>query len=274
MAEGTCKLTRSKGKFVRAHLIPKALTRPEEPGLSFKQFGQDGRLTRRWDSWYDSQLVTERGEEILAELDSWAIEALRKHRLIWSGWGPAQKLAVNDHFEYPGGGVRRIQVIDGKRLRLFCLSLLWRAAATDRLEFEEVVLKPAELENLRLMVCQGETEPVSFYPAALVQLSTLGDKHNQSPIVSTKLIPSVGVHAQRNIPIFRFYFEGLVIHIHRHASDDGYTESMGPTMVGGDDTTLFVTTVPYETSWERDNLLRHQVGAWLNERSPAGKKTS
>ncbi|MDI2090140.1 hypothetical protein [Commensalibacter oyaizuii] len=36
---GICKLTGSKGKFVKSHIIPKAFTRPLRRGDSFVQGG-------------------------------------------------------------------------------------------------------------------------------------------------------------------------------------------------------------------------------------------
>jgi hypothetical protein len=82
MANGTCRLTGTKGKFVKSHLIPKALTRPEEPGLPLIQGGSGKRARKRWDSWYDSELVTREGEDILSALDDWAIRYLRSQTTL------------------------------------------------------------------------------------------------------------------------------------------------------------------------------------------------
>src|SRR5689334_22772129 len=89
---GICKLTGMSGRLVRSHLIPNALTRLSRTGSPFIQGGDGEPPERRWSSWYDTQLVTEEGEEILALLDNWAISTLRAHRLVWSGWGPIQTL--------------------------------------------------------------------------------------------------------------------------------------------------------------------------------------
>ena len=45
----------------------------------------------RSNSWYDYNLVTAKGEKILSEIDDLAISELRKHKLIWSGFGPKWK---------------------------------------------------------------------------------------------------------------------------------------------------------------------------------------
>ncbi|CCJ07018.1 Putative transposase [Methylocystis sp. SC2] len=255
MAEGTCKLTGAKGRFVKSHLIPKALTRPEEPGLPLIQEGRGERPIRRWDSWYDDKLVTRSGEEILTDLDTWAIATLRQRKLLWSGWGPMQVLATNDHKRLPNGmwGLREVKGIDATRARLFFLSLLWRAAATTRPEFSEVTLPSEDLELLCKLLVEGKPGQLAFYPAILTQLSTLGPTHNHSPIAQTKIIPTLGTHSENCIPIFRFYFDGLIVHVHRHSTDDGYTEKLGPSIVGAD-RLLHVSTVTYEASFQRENL--------------------
>ncbi|MBB3020090.1 hypothetical protein FHR70_003171 [Microvirga lupini] len=255
MAEGTCKLTGKKGKFVASHLIPKALTRPAVSGAPLIQFGSGRKPTRRWDSWYDRNLVIREGEDILTDLDTWAITELRKHRLVWSGWGPMTMLK-DDHDTLNGTpwGIRRIKTIDTQRLRLFFLSLLWRAAATSRPEFSEIVMPPEDLERLRLMILQGTSEPLSFYPIALIQLSTVGEIHNQTPLADAKRVPATGDEPERLIPIFRFYLDGLIAHIHRQTTDDGYADRLGPLILGSSNEVV-ISTVTFERSFQLENFL-------------------
>lgn len=101
MANGTCKLTGESGPLVKSHILPKALTYGAEKGLPFAQAGRDYAPIKRWDSWYDPLIVTQAGEDILEAYDNWAIEELRAHRLVWSGWGgdsvlPAETIEVPD----------------------------------------------------------------------------------------------------------------------------------------------------------------------------------
>lgn len=253
MKEDICKLTGERGRYVKSHLLPKALTRAERKGAPFVQFGEQGRKPeRRWSSWYDHRLVTRKGEDVLASLDDWAIAQLRKHKLIWSGWGPVLQL---QHDRIPGTpwGVRKIDGIDPDRLRLFFLSLLWRAAATNRREFSEVDLPDDELQLLGEMLVRGDPKPLAFYPAQLTQISTVGRIHNMPPIAQTKIVPAYEDVPEQSIPIYRFYFDGLVCHIHRKTSDNGLTKELGPLVVGGE-ASLTVSTVTYEHSFERMNL--------------------
>jgi hypothetical protein len=208
---GFCKLTGKRGKFLRAHLIPRALTRAAAGGEPFIQGGRGSRPVRRWDSWYDPGLVIQEGEDILTALDTWAIAELRKHELVWSGWGPTRALSTTlDLVPGTDWGTRIVEGIDPTGLRLFFLSLLWRAAATDRPEFADVTLPPDDLEQLRLKLLSNDPTPLSFYPTQLMQLYTIGETHNHTPITSTKTISSFGATPDRTIPIFRFYFDGLI----------------------------------------------------------------
>ena len=251
---GECRLTGVQGHFVESHIIPKALTRPQRAGAPFTQGGKGQRPVRRWKSWTDSRLVTRKGENLLRDLDTWAIPVLRDHHLIWSGWDGAKVLpAPQQTFDSEGRGFRRVGGIDPVRLRLFLLSLLWRAAASSIPEMSEIDLPVEDLERLRLLVLNGNPGPISFYPAQLSQLSTIGPTHNQTPIAQTKTIPSLDNTPERAIRIFRFYFEGLIVHVHRHAQDDGYTASLGELVVGHSNQ-LAVTTIPYEVSFQRENL--------------------
>ncbi|WP_284880341.1 hypothetical protein [Acinetobacter variabilis] len=96
--EGQCKLTLENGKFIKSHLIPQALTKPEIRGGIMKQIGEGTRPKKATSSWYDYELVTRAGEDILTEFDTAAINILRNHQLIWSSWG--ESFISNDSIFY------------------------------------------------------------------------------------------------------------------------------------------------------------------------------
>ncbi len=247
--------------------MPKALTRPAG-GAPFIQAGNGTRPHKRWSSWYDHRLVTADGEHILELLDTWAIKELRRHQLVWSGWGDEQTLGLK-HDPIPGTpwGIRSVEGLDGSRLRLFFLSLLWRAAASDRIEFSEVALPESDLERLRLMVLSGHPEPLEFYPTILSQLSTRGPVHNQTPIRSLKSLPAVGEQPETPIPSYRFYFDGLAAHMHIDVPSEQSVKALGPLVVGCEKR-LVIHTVTYEQSFQRQNLERVHAEArssWPSE---------
>jgi hypothetical protein len=251
---GICKLTKQKGYFVKSHILPKALTKPEQKGLPFYQFDFGIPPTKRWSSWYDSELVTESGENILMELDSWAISYLRKQKLVWSSWGK-EKILDQYYRSIPDApwGFRNIEVTDPQKLRLFFLSLLWRAAVTKLPEFDQIQMPEEDVETLRSMICTGNPEPISFYPTQLTQLSTVGIIHNYSPKALIKEIDYFDNNTIMKIPIFRFYFDGLIAHLHRQSSDDGLTEQIRSLVVGGGKE-LMITTQAFIGSMQENTI--------------------
>lgn len=253
MAIGVCKLTGSTGELIRSHLIPRALTKPEELGAGLLQAGKGQRPVRRRSSWYDPELVTEEGERFLSALDDWAVEFLRAQKLVWSGWGPMQALGeLQAVVPFSPYGIRRIRVEAPHKLRLFFLSLAWRAAASTLPDFDDVSLPAADVERLRLMIVSGSAEPLGFYPILLTQLSTRGMIHNQSPIIDEKVIPSLDGTPERKVPFLRFYFDGLVAHL--HIGEDGRVAR--DKLAAGAHDDLVISTVTYEHSFQRENVLR------------------
>jgi hypothetical protein len=257
---GICKLTRQEGRFVDSHIIPESLTRASirsNPLFQYRAGTPGARPVRRWSSWYDPTLVTEEGEKLLSELDNWAVSELRRHRLVWSGWGNESSVA-RGHTLINGGpiGVRHVEGIEPTKLRLFFLSLLWRAAATTLEEFSEVVLVPEELERLRSMIVNGDAAPLSFYPCQLTQLSTKGVIHNYAPLREMKYAPDLRADAKTlsiELPTFRFYFDGLIVHMHIALPEAYSIERLGNLIVGADES-LVLSTVSFEESAQYMNM--------------------
>ena len=265
MAVGRCKLTGEIGQLVKSHVLPKALTKPLASGAPFAQAGRDYPPIKRWDSWYDSSIVTRSGEDILEGYDTWAIEELRKRKLVWSSWDGADQLEVSDFECIPDSdhwGFRTITDLDGGRLRLFFLSLLWRAAVSEMQEFKEVTLRASELRRLRRMLLDGDPTPLHRFPLSLTQISTRGPVHNLTPLAQRRPKNPLAPNGAA-IPIFRFYFDGLIAHFHRESSPDEVSQLSG--MLLGCDEKLMVSTVTYEGSWQRENfdeLVREAEKRW------------
>lgn len=250
---GICRLTGEHGRFVKAHIIPRALAPPAAGGEAFAQIGQRSRPTRRRDSWYDQHLVTRQGEDILTSYDTWAIAELRRLKLVWRSWGPMHALATADFHPIPNTpwGGRTVEFIDPLRMRIFLLSLLWRAAASDLPDMREASLRASDLRRLRRTIVSGSPPAPSFIPISLVQLSSIGNMHNHGPIKQTKPIPKVGSDPGWHESIIRMYFDGLIVHYHIEG-DQRTVEGLGPMVVGRKST--LITTIEYEKSWQLENL--------------------
>jgi hypothetical protein len=254
MTIGTCKLTGEVGLFVKAHIIPQALSYGAAKDMPFAQAGADHPPIKRWTSWYDPNIVTRAGEDILAKYDDWAIEELRRHKLVWSSWS-GHELNASDYLPIPGNnegwGFREIHDLNGARLRLFFLSVLWRAAVSEMREFQEVQIPHSQMRRLRRMLIEGDPEPFHVFPISLTQLSTRGRVHNLTPIAQRKQ-KSILQPKGATIPIFRFYFDGLIAHIHRESNRNEVQDLGG--MLLGTNTPTAICTVKYENSWQQGNM--------------------
>lgn len=252
---GVCKLTGETGRFVKSHILPRALTKPSQPGAAIIGAQRGVRPSRYWDSWYDDRLVILRGENILAFLDDWAIRVLRSRHLVWSSWGGSE-LRVDDHIRSGDSafGLRMVAGLDASRLRLFFLSLLWRAAASSRPEFDEVALPSEDVAELGRRIVDGDPGSLDFYPMSLVQLSTMGPPHNMAPIIRTTELPATAEHPELKLPHCRFYLEGLVAHFYLPPLAHQARQAMGGMILGAGEK-LGVVTVPYEASYQ-DKALR------------------
>ena len=250
---GLCALTRRRGLYVKSHLIPKALTRPAYAGASFTEAGMGRRPITRFDSWYDNGLVTRLGEDILSAIDNWAIDFLRTERMVWSGRDDDDVPGVHLFTPEHGLGIRKIAVAEPEKLRRFFLSLLWRAAATARPEFSEVQIPADDLERLRRYLLGDEKLPIGFYPATLTQIPDRGEPHNLVPLAQVKHVPDPDGGKPRQERIFRFYLDGIVVHILREPMRE-HVPDPSPLVVGAQDE-LVITIVPWTESFELKNLV-------------------
>lgn len=243
-----CKLTGKQGTFVKSHLIPLALTRPIKRGEKFIESGLDQeRPIRRPSSWYDENLVTLEGEALLSRYDTQGIDELRRLGLVWSS--ARHRSLEPEIFDHEKShGVCALSTNKPKRLRLFALSLLWRAVATEREEFKNLEIDESHLEYLRDLVRTGSIGNQDDFPTYIVTLLGPGDYHNRTPLRE--------IHDVDGSPSewIRFFIEGVIILIGLEPRSEKLAKAFGRMLVGFDKD-FFVMTIEYSKSRERDNLI-------------------
>jgi hypothetical protein len=139
-----CKLTGVKGKPVKAHIIPKAFYEfPEQKeGVSKLYSNQQGTFSKKVPvGIYDSTFVTQEGEDIFNPLDNYAANLLLNKNM---------KLTEISKNGYIAGWT--IEKYDYKLLKLFSLSVLWRAHASSRPEFSKVNIGPHEKQIKEMLL--------------------------------------------------------------------------------------------------------------------------
>lgn len=254
--EGICKLTLKKGRFVDSHILPKALTTLSNKGERAIQAGLGTKPVQRFQGWYDNQLVIAQGEQILSDIDDKAIKLLRRNHLVWSGWPndsnsiPYDKVnmeIVNNDFS-----IRTIEGVDFFPLKLFFMSIVWRAAASVRNDMEHINLPGHTLEQLRLAILNKNCLRESDFPVMLFQIYNKGFPHNRTPIIEKQTLEFPAILDPLEYTFCRVYMDGLIAHVALDA-DETYFESLKPMLLGNRNAfTLFAQ--PFEGSRTFNNL--------------------
>lgn len=256
---GECLLTGEFGPYIKSHILPASLTKPEFSGGMLFQHGAGRRAQKRRTSWYDPAMVVASGEKILSDLDDQGIRILRQHRLVWSGFGPATRvepdILISDFApDYKDYGLRKVQLSDPELLRRFFMSLLWRASASSLPEMQDVKLSQEDEHRLKSYLTSGFDLPLNFFPISLTQHHDIGFRHNHTPIRRSKKISPFGDDSSPTVPIYRFYFDGLVAHFHDLSSTQ-VNDSFINALILGHGTELLVSCVPWKRSAQFETLV-------------------
>jgi hypothetical protein len=252
--EGVCKLTGKRGKFVASHILPRALTTLSHSGEKVREAALGMRPLWRPATWYDDRLVIREGEDILEEIDTPGIEALRKHTLVWSSFKCDTPFSPEDLIPYGEGvNLRELCLGSADELRMFFLSIVWRAAASSRPEFADVQLAEDILEDLRQRVLTRNPGSVWDYPITLDQLITRGATQNRTPIMEDSYIPVNGTKGLESVASVRIYLDGLVARVMLAKGLDLDKDSAG-IFVGTLDRSIIFAR-PFEQSRTRENMI-------------------
>ena len=248
---GNCKLTGHHGAFVKSHIIPRAFTDKSLDKIGRIQAGQDGeRPSLRYTSWYDDEIVTLDGERILTGYDTDATREIRRLGLCWRFF-PVSNL--NKSYKFDEFEMLEFSNVQTNILRLFFLSVLWRAAISKRREFQEIRIDVDSLRKLRGIVSGKFSALPADFPLVLVLLRTKGQSQCLTPLRQRVDIPQFVPGLKKDIKIFRFFFDGLIVHISRKANDQKTLQCWKPRAVGIDNK-LVVIARDYEGSFQEANL--------------------
>ena len=250
---GICKLTGTRGEFVKSHIIPRAFSDRIFGQTARVQLGQLGRLPiLRRTSWYDDNIVTAEGEEILQRVDGAFVKEAEELGLTWR-YFPFSDKAKQKPLD--GEDIVSIELDHSRwdRVRLFSLSLLWRAAVSRRPEFSEIWLDPIALRKLTKIV-RGEIGAHEFdFPTTLVLLTEQGQPQNMTPLRQRMTVPQLTIGLKAYIKIFRFYVDGLIFHIGQKTMDRELFRCWHGRVLGVDNPLSFVGR-KYVGSWQMQNL--------------------
>ncbi len=222
-----CKLTGDRSPFVKAHVIPKAFTKRVWPQVPLMESDGDNRPIRRWSGWYDSKLVCQRGEDILARYDDYGYKTLEMAGLLVRGDRPRLALVAENVVTIPS--------VDIGLFRLFGLSLLWRAAISKLPAFKDIQLPERAIGSLREAVLTSDPGKPNYHPIWLSCFDQV-DTENVSPY-----------HLDFESEKFaRFFLDGVIMYI-GYSTNSALVADFGNIFVGNSNN-IHVVVVPYAGS--------------------------
>lgn len=252
-AVGKCRLTGCRGEFVKAHLIPRAFTDLALGNPTRVEYGIGSvRPVLRKTSWFDNQLVTREGEDLLAKIDSDAFDEINKLGLCWRSFPITDKIRRYSIGEFDAE-ILQLTDVKGDELRLFFHSLLWRACASSRPEFSRVRVDPISMRVLKNIVAGKLRPSVLDFPCALMLLTTIGERHVHSPLRFSLPVACHDGIDYKDLKVFRFFLDGLLVYIGRRANDRHLARFWKGRMVGVDNP-LIILGRPYEASRQKSMI--------------------
>jgi hypothetical protein len=151
----TCKLTGTEGPGINAHIIPESFylfKKENRQPTSIIQLDGSGRRKKSQKGIYDSSIVTLEGERYFSECDDYAHELLIKRGKEAKAYTDGKKLWAMELFDY-----------EYKLLKLFAISLLWRANATSMDFFSKVSVGERHESRLRMHILEDNPGGVHDY---------------------------------------------------------------------------------------------------------------
>lgn len=162
MNVGQCKFCGHHRALVRAHIIPAALFPPDEKG-SRMQYVLDGNgnlpRSRLPNGCYDPNLVCRECEDRFDEGDDYA------KKFLVDGRNQGRRIAEGD------GALYEYANVDYRRLKLFFVSLLWRAHATSLPDFVRVNLPSKYASMARSMILNKDPGPADDLGVIIIRVA-------------------------------------------------------------------------------------------------------
>ena len=189
-----CKLCGENKKLIKAHIIPAGFFRPLRSGNAVPEIHSNinGVFPKRSPiGIYDKNILCEKCDNYIGSWDDYA------HQLLIQDF--SEELAVqrgNTKAAY------KIDNFDYKRLKLFFLSILWRASISSQPFYSKIQIGPHERILKKMIAAEDPGEPYDY----AVSLAKFSD-----PNVNAILDP----HKKRfdGINYCQFYITGFVLYI-------------------------------------------------------------
>lgn len=139
---GLCAFCETEQKLCESHITPKWLVKDRDTGTGFFQVAQNDPFKKRMPEGWKETLLCRSCEDIMEIYDDYSAVFFRA----------SDKWVLERPFNEK---VWVVHDYDYKKLKLFFMSILWRASVAKTQPFAAVSLETKELRRLRLMIEQG-----------------------------------------------------------------------------------------------------------------------
>ena len=149
-----CKLTRKEGTPIKAHIIPKCFFEidPNEKGVTKVLTNSSNSFPKKVPiGIYDQSIVIEEGERLFSKWDDYASTIFLKESEQYEKINHKGKEIVFQRKEFDYG-----------LLKLFALSVLWRASVSSHYFFDKIKLGPHE-EPIRQALLNNTPNDADWY---------------------------------------------------------------------------------------------------------------
>ncbi len=189
-----CHLCCREKKLIKAHVIPEKFFTPlrSEKKSPVLCSNIDGKYPKRSPiGIYDSTILCSKCDNYIGVWDNYAKQLLLKEF--------DESLAVYQGTEKV---MYKINSFDYEKLKLFFISVLWRAAISNHVFFKRIKLDPYQ-DEIKEMVLNGDPGAPEKYPVVIAKF--------RDPNMTAILDP----HKDKfdGINFYRFYMTGFVIYI-------------------------------------------------------------
>lgn len=152
----TCRLCHMKSKLCKSHIIPEFFFRPmyDEKGIVYKISANPGDRTQFRQNGPKEKLLCVNCEQHINRFEEYAHSVFYKN-MVYQDTGTPNEIMLTQ--------------LDYNKLKLFQLSILWRAAVASDPVFSRVSLGP-HAERLRKMILSDDPGDVHEYGCILVGL--------------------------------------------------------------------------------------------------------
>ena len=253
MAKNICALCKKEKDLIRSHIIPRGLLRLLSVGIFDGQIiaihpSRYGKPLRRPGGSYSYILCADCDNKI-GIYDEYAIKFVESTTLTSDpsrlGW--------------------TVENANQKKLKLFCISYLWRASLSSLMEFEEISLGDRHEEKMRVMIDADNAGSTNNYSTLVAKFTSQTNQKLFSKIVMIPATTRLG-----GVKFYEIYLPNLY-KLFVKVDQQVLPKELLKGSLGGSNFLSIYSRGPYENSREYKMLLDASREATEEEKWAPGK---